>query len=184
MQPNTKKITLLGRRIREVRLAKKLTQSDVVKDYMTRNMLSKIENGSAAPSVRTLEYLAAELDVPVSYFLDGEDREHVDSEQLREIDDIARMLKYFIEDAGIAVIPGVELCLLARTRLAAGRYDAALSMFENIDMEIYPKELHSFIYGAIEDCYKFKGNYRRAYEYALKRLDCFKWDENEDWRTQ
>ncbi|MCL2703334.1 MAG: helix-turn-helix domain-containing protein [Defluviitaleaceae bacterium] len=156
----------LGQRIREVRLQKKLTQTDVVGDYMTRNMLSKIENGSAAPSVRTLEFLAVALDVPVSYFLDGSDREPVNTEQLREIDDLACM----VLDCEGKNLPALSLCIRARTRLAAGRPDAALSMMEGVDPVNYPEEVHNDIYAVLEDCYRLKGNYRLAYEYALKRL--------------
>lgn len=46
-----------------------MTQKDVVGDYITRNMLSKIENGSATPSVKTLEYLAGALGLPAGYFM-------------------------------------------------------------------------------------------------------------------
>ena len=48
----------LGEKIKAARLERHMTQKDVVGDYITRNMLSKIENGSATPSVKTLEYLA------------------------------------------------------------------------------------------------------------------------------
>lgn len=44
----------LGKRIKEARLAKKMTQSEVVGDFITRNMLSQIESGSATPSVKPL----------------------------------------------------------------------------------------------------------------------------------
>lgn len=54
----------LGRRIKEARIAKKMTQSQVVGNFITRNMLSQIENGNALPSVPTLEYLAEVLDLP------------------------------------------------------------------------------------------------------------------------
>ncbi|MDR0286366.1 MAG: helix-turn-helix domain-containing protein [Clostridiales bacterium] len=63
-----KEITL-GEKIKEARLSKKLTQNEVVGDFITRNMLSKIENDSATPSVRTIEYLANKLELPVSYFM-------------------------------------------------------------------------------------------------------------------
>jgi transcriptional regulator with XRE-family HTH domain len=56
----------LGKRIKEARLAKKMTQSDVVGGYITRNMLSQIESGAAFPSIRTLEYLSGVLEVPMS----------------------------------------------------------------------------------------------------------------------
>ena len=56
----------LGRKIREVRLAKKMTQSEVVGSFITRNMLSQIESGVASPSVKTLEYLSEVLGIPMS----------------------------------------------------------------------------------------------------------------------
>lgn len=60
----------LGQKIKTVRLAKGMTQKEVVGDFITRNMLSKIENDSATPSVRTLEHLAGVLGLPIGYFLD------------------------------------------------------------------------------------------------------------------
>lgn len=56
----------LGRRIREARIAKKMTQSETVGTFITRNMLSQIESGIASPSVKTLEYLSEVLEIPLS----------------------------------------------------------------------------------------------------------------------
>ncbi|HML38844.1 MAG TPA: helix-turn-helix transcriptional regulator [Bacillota bacterium] len=55
----------LGKKIKEARIAKKLTQSEVVGNFITRNMLSQIESGTATPSIKTLEYLSRVLDVPL-----------------------------------------------------------------------------------------------------------------------
>lgn len=55
----------LGKRIKEARIAKKMTQSEVVGTFITRNMLSQIESGAATPSVKTLEYLSRVLDLPL-----------------------------------------------------------------------------------------------------------------------
>lgn len=55
----------LGRLIKEARLAKKMTQSEVVGDFITRNMLSQIESGTAIPSIKTLEYLSEKLDISI-----------------------------------------------------------------------------------------------------------------------
>lgn len=63
----------LGQKIKELRLAKKMTQREVVGDFITRNMLSQIESGTATPSVRTLAYLAKVLEVPVSTLLENEE---------------------------------------------------------------------------------------------------------------
>lgn len=59
----------LGQKIKAARLTQNMTQKELVGDYITRNMLSKIENDSATPSVRTLEFLAGALGLPTGYFL-------------------------------------------------------------------------------------------------------------------
>lgn len=59
----------LGRRLKAARLTKKMTQSDVVGTFITRNMLSQIESGSATPSMKTLEYLAGVLEIPMERLL-------------------------------------------------------------------------------------------------------------------
>ena len=60
----------LSQRIRQARLEAGLSQRQLCGQTITRNMLSQIENGSARPSMSTLQYLAAQLGKPVSYFLD------------------------------------------------------------------------------------------------------------------
>ena len=59
----------LGRRLKSARLAKKMTQSDVVGSFITRNMLSQIESGTATPSMKTLEYLSGVLELPLEKLL-------------------------------------------------------------------------------------------------------------------
>lgn len=59
----------LGKKIKEARIAKKMTQSEVVEDFITRNMLSQIESGTATPSIKTLEYLSRVLDVPLIHLM-------------------------------------------------------------------------------------------------------------------
>ena len=58
----------LGSRIREARLEAGLSQRQLCGDIITRNMLSLIENGSAVPSLQTLEALAWRLQRPMGYF--------------------------------------------------------------------------------------------------------------------
>lgn len=60
----------LGERLRLARQEAGLSQRQLCGDYMTRNMLSQIENGSAKPSMDTLRYLAEQLGKSVSYFLE------------------------------------------------------------------------------------------------------------------
>lgn len=64
--------TALGKRIKEARMAKKMTQAEVVGSFITRNMLSQIESGTATPSVNTLEYLSRVLEVPMTYLMPAE----------------------------------------------------------------------------------------------------------------
>lgn len=63
----------LGKRIKEARLAKKMTQSEVVGTFITRNMLSQIESGAASPSIKTLEYIARALDIPLNQLMTDDD---------------------------------------------------------------------------------------------------------------
>ncbi len=62
----------LGSKIKEARIAAGLSQRQLCAGVITRNMLSRIENGFARPSMDTLRHLAAGLGRPVSYFLEEE----------------------------------------------------------------------------------------------------------------
>ena len=59
----------LGQKLRALRKQKKMTQSALAGTEITRNMLSRIENDDALPSLPTLLYLADRLRVPAGYFL-------------------------------------------------------------------------------------------------------------------
>lgn len=60
----------LGEKLRQARLEAGLSQRQLCGEEITRNMLSLIENGSAKPSMKTLQYLADRLGKSVSYFLE------------------------------------------------------------------------------------------------------------------
>lgn len=60
----------LGQKVREVRLNMKMTQKELAGDFITRNMLSQIENEQATPSMKTMEHIAKQLGKPIGYFLD------------------------------------------------------------------------------------------------------------------
>lgn len=60
----------LGEKLRQARLEAGLSQRQLCGDEITRNMLSLIENGSAKPSMKSLQYLAGRLGKTVSYFLE------------------------------------------------------------------------------------------------------------------
>ena len=65
----------LGKKIRLLRIDRRITQQELVGDFITRNMLSQIENDVAMPSMKTLQYLADALEIPLSYLVDN-DNEH------------------------------------------------------------------------------------------------------------
>ncbi len=60
----------LGEKLRQARLEAGLSQRQLCGEEITRNMLSLIENGSAKPSMKTLQYLASRLGKSVSFFLE------------------------------------------------------------------------------------------------------------------
>lgn len=155
----------LGNRIREARLRKQLTQKDVVGDYMTRNMLSKIENGSATPSVKTLSYLSETLELPMSYFMDEDGEAPYALEQLAEIERLADMLL----DEDRSLVRAVALCLKARALLCAQDAQGALETLEAIRMDSFDPDGRVLILKAMEDCCTQMGDYKKAYDIALIR---------------
>ena len=65
----------IGEKIKALRISKRMTQSELAGDQITRNMLSLIENGSALPSLQTVMYLSERLGVPAGMFLARESEE-------------------------------------------------------------------------------------------------------------
>ncbi len=67
----------IGEKIRELRVAKLMTQAELAGTHITRNMLSCIENGTAQPSLSTILYIAGRLNVPAGFLLAEEGDEIV-----------------------------------------------------------------------------------------------------------
>ncbi len=64
----------IGKKIKDLRSAKLMTQTELAGHEITRNMLSRIENGAALPSVGTVIYLSERLGVHPGVLLsDGDD---------------------------------------------------------------------------------------------------------------
>ncbi len=97
----------LGEKIKQARIERNMTQKDVVGDYITRNMLSKIEHGSATPSVKTLEFLANALGLPAGYFMS--------------------------ESIGDELIPGAVAS--ARQHFQSGEYTGCIQVLETLDLD-------------------------------------------------
>ena len=88
----------LGKRIKEARLAKKMTQSDVAGDFITRNMLSQIESGAANPSLKTLEYLTSVLDIPIQVLLPDSKEAEREEEENSLYEQLLEMKQLFSEE--------------------------------------------------------------------------------------
>ncbi len=131
----------LGEKIKAARLERNMTQKDVVGDYITRNMLSRIENGSATPSVKTLEYLADALGLPAGYFMSESAGDELTPGDLGAARDSFRS-GAFAECAALLEAMDLEggyrdeaLLLLARSKIglskaamADGRYEEARAL--------------------------------------------------------
>jgi len=58
----------MGKKIKNLRLKKGMTQAELAGETITRNMLSQVENETAQPSVGTILELAEKLETPAEYF--------------------------------------------------------------------------------------------------------------------
>ena len=67
----------IGEKIKMLRTAKLMTQKELAGSEITRNMLSRIENGAAQPSLDTLRYIAKKLNVSAGFLLAEEGDEQV-----------------------------------------------------------------------------------------------------------
>lgn len=70
----------LGEKIRALRLRRGMTQAELAGDCITRNMLSRIENGAALPSIGSLLHIAEALEVSPAYFFDDSERPQSETE--------------------------------------------------------------------------------------------------------
>ena len=62
----------IGKKIKNLRVEKLMTQAELAGGEITRNMLSQIENGIALPSLTTVIYLANRLGVSAGFLLADE----------------------------------------------------------------------------------------------------------------
>lgn len=181
----------LGKKIRQARLERGLSQRQLCGDVITRNMLSQIENGSANPSMATLQYLAGQLGKPISYFLQEETvlspnlgllqqaRQAYSRHQYRAVLDMAAHYQspdpLFDEEWHYLC----ALCALALAEQLAAQADWATaeplleqihrgSIYYRADMERRRKQLLLQVYQNQEVICREQEDFKRAYEYACK----------------
>ena len=130
-----------GKRIKEARISKKMTQSEVVGTFITRNMLSQIESGAAAPSLKTLEYLASVLDIPISSLLpQGENDE--DGALLSDAELLINSKKLYREERyreAAAALQSVEQSSPFYDEVTAVKARCCLRLAEQLSDENTPK---------------------------------------------
>src|ERR671930_1357683 len=61
----------LGERVRQLRVAAGLTQTDLAGDRFSKEYVSQIERGKTRPTRETIEWLAAKLGVDASFLQNG-----------------------------------------------------------------------------------------------------------------
>ena len=67
----------IGEKIKRLRTSKLMTQSELAGSEITRNMLSRIENDAALPSLGTVRYLANRLNVSAGYLIADSEEEQI-----------------------------------------------------------------------------------------------------------
>ena len=73
----------LGERVRRLRTAHGLTQTELAEARVSKEYISQIETGKTRPTSQTLEWLAERLGVDTHYLVDGvSDREHREHEAI------------------------------------------------------------------------------------------------------
>jgi transcriptional regulator with XRE-family HTH domain len=133
----------IGEKIKSIRNMKMMTQKQLAGERITRNMLSRIENGAALPSLDTVFYLAGRLNVSPGYLLsEGEDE--MLFRKIYKIENIRRAYKNgdFRICMDICRAPGLEdddeiklimsRCSseIAKEEFCAGRLRSAAKAFE------------------------------------------------------
>lgn len=91
----------LGQKVKEARIAKQMTQKELAGSFITRNMLSQIENDNATPSIKTIEYIASVLNKPISFFMNDD--------YSTQVSTIQELLTYFKDKNYLECIKKIEL---------------------------------------------------------------------------
>ena len=73
----------LGERVRRLRNARGLTQTELAEARVSKEYINQIETGKTRPTSQTLEWLAERLGVDTHYLADGvSDRDHREHEAI------------------------------------------------------------------------------------------------------
>ena len=113
---------VIGRRLRDVRRARGLSQQALAENLFSKGYVSSIEHGKIFPSVRALQSLAARLGVDMSEFFDPAL--------------LAAQAPAPVDTAGADEVRRNSLALLEVRALAAGGSPTALQRLRTVDPEL------------------------------------------------
>lgn len=146
----------VGTKIKDLRIAKMMTQQELAGEHITRNMLSRIENGFALPSLPSLLYISDRLSVPPGYLLATENEEFHYKKTGRMPDIlstfnsgewmICKDLCFGLSDSDDEIRFIIFLCIYneAKELFNAGNLRESAELFEEAknysDMTLYPTE--------------------------------------------
>lgn len=181
----------LGQKIKSARLEAGLSQRQLCGDVITRNMLSQIENGSANPSMATLQYLASRLEKNISFFLQEQALESPNAALmqqarqaygLRRQEEVLEILENYqvpdpLFDEEQRYLYALAALDRAENLLAQQAAEPAALLLERIDrgsiyyrqeMERVRRQLLLRAYESLEETYRLQKDFEKAYDYACK----------------
>jgi HTH-type transcriptional regulator, quorum sensing regulator NprR len=124
----------LGQKIRELRVAKGLTQSDLGSGLVTPSMISQIESDKANPSYKVLEAIAEKLETPLEHFLA----------------DIQTQLEQ------------TSAHKVAKALLSSRNYERAIGLLESLLEKPSPNLNLIDVKSDLGECFLYMGNYEPA----------------------
>ncbi len=182
----------LGQKIKELRIQKGLTQSDLGSGMVTPSMISQIEADKANPSHKLLQAIAEKLETPIEYFLTDM---QMQIEQIAtykvarammeagEFSQAVPVLSELMEDS-IPQLHSAEIQFdLAECQLEMGSFDEAMDGFDRVlssaatRKDTYMQVLALKMLGLVE---KKRHNYPLAIYHWQKALDLMEKLEEKD----
>lgn len=180
----------LGEKLRQTRLEAGLSQRALCGETITRNMLSQIENGSAKPSMSTLQYLAGRLGKPIGYFLEEQTLLSPNADVMAQARQAyaarqhALVLQHLTDyrepdplfDAEKKYLSALSALALAEETMSAQPQQAERllshisrdSIYYTESMEQKRRLLLQRCYHLLEGYYREREDYKQAYFYACK----------------
>ncbi|MED4590500.1 helix-turn-helix domain-containing protein [Priestia flexa] len=175
----------IGEKIKERRKELGLTQNDLSGPTLSHAMISLVERNQTKPSLKTLEFIAGKLGVTVSYLMEDEDEESVDSNNIqREINTLEAFIKNskiteaenLISNLKNKELPiefkGIFLKLSSEVEVIKKNYNEAIKMLDQSLYYITPNDLNKYIeiYYGLSFCYMQVKDYQQSIKNSLYSL--------------